>query len=81
MPFYLSAQALNRGEWNEISDVVVVDNIPVKPIAILENEVFKSHEYLKDVHLHEIDQISVKLLIGANIPQVFRLEKIRPNLF
>ena len=82
MSFSLSVQALNGGKWIEIPDVVVVDNTPVKPNAVPENEVLKNHEYLKDVHLHKIIQPSVKLLIGANVPQVFRLEEIKstPNL-
>ena len=78
MSFSLSVQALNGGMWIEIPDVVVVDNIPVKPNAVPENEVLKSHEYLKDVHLQKINETSVKLLIGANVPQVFRVEEIKP---
>ena len=38
-----------------------MDNIPVEPNAVPETQALKSYEYLKNVHLHKIDQTSVHL--------------------
>ena len=76
--FSLSVQALDGGgDVIHLTEVIAVDEIPVKPNAIPNKGIMKRHKYLKNVPLSKISDGTVQLLIGANVPEVFRVESSR----
>ena len=77
----LSVQNLNGSEWIDLPEVAVVPKIPVKPNTLPDPDVFKEHNYLKNINFHDISVHTVQVLIGANISQVFRVEEVRSSWF
>ena len=77
----LSVQNLNGGEWIDLPEVAVVPEIPVKPNTLPDPDVFKEHNYLRNIDFRDISVDTVQVLIGANVPQVFRVEEVRSSRF
>ena len=65
------------GDWVQLPDVTVVDEIPVQPNVIPTSPILSDHSYLADINFSKLDRQNVQLLIGANVPRVFRLEDLR----
>ena len=77
----LSVQNLNGGEWIDLPEVAVVPEILVKPNTLPDPDVFKKHNYLRNIDFRDISVDTVQVLIGANVPQVFRVEEVRSSRF
>jgi len=73
----LSVQSVNGGEWLDLPDVVVVDDIPVKPNVMPSSQVLSKYRHLSNLDFSQLENNSVQLLIGANVPKAFRVEDIR----
>ena len=60
----------------------MVHDIPVAPNAVPNCSKLSSHQYLQNKRFPTINQQSVQLLIGANVPQVFRVQEVQsaPNV-
>jgi len=75
----LSVQPLDEKNSISLPEVVVVDNIPVKP-NVNHNATFLKQRYLsRKVFLPTLKNGTVELLIGANVPKVFRVEIVKPG--
>ena len=77
----LSVQNLNGGEWIDLPEVAVVQEIPVKSNILPDPDVFKEHNYLRNIDFRDISVDTVQVLIEANVPQVFRVEDVRSSWF
>ena len=75
----LSVQNLNRGDWIELPNVAIVKEIPVKPNAIPDATLKNQYSCLRDLEFPTIPVDSEQLLIGANVPQIFRVDTIRQS--
>ena len=88
--FALDVEPLDRsGDPIHIADVVAVDKIPIQPNNTLdptllkksnvvkETQLLKKHKYLRDFEMPRIENGTVQLLIGANVPEAFRVEVMR----
>ena len=64
----LSVQNLNGGKWIDLPEVAVVPKIPVKPNTLPDPDVFKKHNYLRNIDFCNISVDTVHVLIGANVP-------------
>ena len=73
----LEVQPLEGGNWLNMNDVVVIDDIPVKPNTYPHAKTLRRHRYLHNIELLEIKNGTVQLLIGANVPAAFRVESMR----
>jgi len=70
-------EPLKGGKRIELSEVVVVDEIPVKPNIIPDRGDLQKHDCLRDVDLLRVEGATVTLLIGANFPEALRVEVVR----
>ena len=75
----LSVQNLNGSEWIDLPKVAVVPEIPVKPNILPDPDVFKEHNYMRNIDFRDISVDTVQALIGANVPQVFKVEEVRSS--
>ena len=76
--FSLEIQSLEEASDSILlREVIVVDEIPVKPNPIPDSRFLRKHHGRSDVTLPRIDNGTVQLLIGANVPAAFRIEMIR----
>ena len=76
----VSAEMEVKGLFDEgfqLPDVTVVDEIPVQPNVIPASQILSNHSYLADINFSKLDRQNVQLLIGANVPRVFRFEDLR----
>ncbi|XP_078495525.1 uncharacterized protein LOC144750934 [Ciona intestinalis] len=73
----LSVRSLDGGEWMQLPSVVAVDTIPIKPNIVPSSRLMRRHNYLRDVELRHVKNGTVKILIGADVPQAFRVESSR----
>ena len=73
----VSVEPLKGGKRIELSEVVVVDEIPVKPNIIPDRGDLQKHDYLPGVDLPRVEGATVTLLIGANFPEALRVEVVR----
>ena len=73
----IEVKGLFDGDWVQLPDVTVVDEIPVQPNVIPTSQILSNHSYLADINFRKLDRQNVQLLIGANVPRVFRLEDLR----
>jgi len=75
----VSVEPLKGCNRIELSEVVVVDEIPVKPNNKPDPRDLRKHDYLRDVDLPRAEGATVSLLIGANFPEVeaLRVEVVR----
>ena len=73
----MEVKGLFDGDWVQLPDVTVVDEIPVQPNVIPTSQILSDHSYLADINFSKLDRQNVQLLIGANVPRVFRLEDLR----
>ena len=64
----LSVQNLNGGEWIDLPEVAVVPEIPVKPNTLPDADVFKEHNYLRNIDFHDISVDMVQVLIRVKVP-------------
>jgi len=64
----VSVEPLKGGKRIELREVVVVDEIPVKPNIIPDRGDLQKHDYLRGVDLLRVEGATVALLIGANFP-------------
>ena len=67
---------LKGGKRIELSEVVVIDEIPAKPNIIPDRGDLQKHDYLRGVDLPRVGA-AVTLLIGANSPEALRVEVVR----
>jgi len=65
----VSVGPLEGGKRIELSEVVVVDEIPLKPNIIPDPRDLQKHDYLRGVDLPDVEGATVTLLIGANFPE------------
>ena len=77
VPAEMEVKGLFDGDWVQLPDVTVVDEIPVQPNVIPTSQILSNHSYLADINFSKLDRQNVQLLIGANVPRVFRLEDLR----
>ena len=73
----MEVKGLFDGDWVQLPDVTVVDEIPVQPNVIPTSQILSDHSYLADINFSKLDRQNVQLLIGVNVPRVFRLEDLR----
>ena len=73
----MEVKGLFDGDWVQLPDVTVVDEIPVQQNVIPTSQILSNHSYLADINFPKLDRKNVQLLIGANVPRVFRLEDLR----
>ena len=50
----LSVQNLNGGEWIDLPEVAVVQEIPVKLNTLPDADFFKEHDYLRNIDFRDI---------------------------
>ena len=73
--FHLTVKALGEtGEPRFLPDVIAVDEIPVKPNKTPDIIDSDKLEYLNGVSIPQLQNGTVKILIGANVPEAFRVE-------
>ena len=70
-------ESLDGVERIKLSDIVVVNSIPVSPNKAPTSQTLKRHSYLRNIEFPCIEKRQVQLLIGANVPKVFRVQSIR----
>ena len=68
---------LDGGERIELSDIVVVNSIPVSPNKAPTFQTLTRHSYLQNIEFPCIEKRQVQFLIGANVPKVFHVQLIR----
>jgi len=73
----VSVEPLKSGHRIELSEVVVVDEIPVKPNIVPDPRKLQKHNYFRGVDLPHVEGAKVTLLIGANFPEALRDEIVR----
>ena len=73
----VSVEPLKGGNRIELSEVVVVDEIPVKPNITPNPRDLQRPDYLRGVDLPHVEGATVTLLIGANFPEALRVEIVR----
>ena len=64
----MEVKGLFDGDWVQLPDVTVVDEIPVQPNVIPTSQILSDHSYLADINFSKLDRQNVQLLIGANVP-------------
>ena len=57
-----------------------MNSIPVSPNKAPTSQTLKRHSYLRNIEFPHIEKCQVQLLIGANVPQVFREQSIGSDL-
>ena len=77
----LSVQNFNGGEWIDLPEVAMVPEIAVKPNTLPDPDVFKEHNYLRNIDFCDISVDTVQVLMGANVLQVFKVEEVRSFQF
>ena len=70
-------ESLDGVERIKLSDIVVVNSIPVSPNKAPTSQTLKRHSYLQNIEFPCLEKRQVQLLIGANVPKVFRVQSIR----
>ena len=73
----MSVEPVRGGYRLDLTEVVAIDEIPVKPNAAPCDDTLKSHSYLRGVDLPEVEGATVTLMIGANYPEALRVEAQR----
>ena len=73
----VSVEPLKGGKRIKLSEVVVVDEIPVKPNIIPDRGDLQKHDYMRGADLPRVEEATVTLLIGANFPEAFRVKVVR----
>ena len=67
-----SVCSLEGGHEVKLDDVMTVDRIPMKANCITAQRDLDCYKHLKGVELRELEDKSVQLLIGLDVPVVFR---------
>ena len=76
--FAFDVEPLDRsGDSLYIAEVIVVEKIPIKTNNALDPTLLKKHKYLRDFEMPRVENGTVQLLIGANVPEAFRVKVIR----
>jgi len=73
----VSVEPVRGGYRLDLTEVVAIDEIPVKPNAVPCDDDRMSHSYLRGVDLPEVEGATVTLMIGANYPEALRVEAVR----
>ena len=73
----LSEQNLNKSNWIELADEAVVKEIPAMPNVIPDATLIKQYSYWRDLEFPSTPVDSIQILIGAYVPQIFRVDAIR----
>jgi len=73
----VSVEPVRGGYRLDLTEVVAIDEIPVKPNAVPCDDDRMSHSYLRGVDLPEVEGATVTLMIGANNPEALRVEAVR----
>ena len=72
----MEARGLFDGDWVQLPDATIVDEIPVQPNVIPTSHILSNHSYLANINFVKLDRQTAQFLIGANVPKVFRLEDL-----
>ena len=73
----MEVKGLFDGDWFQLPDITVVDEIPVQPNVIPTSQILSNHSCLADTNFSKLDRKNTQLLIGSNVPRVFSLEDLR----
>ena len=73
----VSVEPLKGGKRIELNEVIVADEIPVKPNIKPGRGDLQKHDYLRGVDLPRVEGATVTFLIGANFPEALRIEVVR----
>ena len=71
MAFDLKIYSLDQANSVEISNVLSIAEVPVRPNAILVKDKLKEMPHLSDLSFPTVKGATVTLLIGANVPELF----------
>ena len=72
MTLPLNVSALDNGNAMTLTEVIVVDKIPVEPNHVPNDHDLCAHAHLRDVYLPQIENGCVMLLIGNDNPVAYR---------
>jgi len=73
----VSVEPLKGGNCIELSEVVVVVEIPATLKVIPDSRDLQRHDYLRGVDPAHVEGATVALLIGANFPEALQVEVVR----
>jgi len=73
----VSVRPVDGGEWISLNEVLITDEIPVTPKTLPSRRVLNVFPHLGNVRFPTIDDGTVSLLLGADVPEALRVLAVR----
>jgi len=73
----VSVRAVDGGERISLNEVLMTDEILIKPNTLPSKRVLNAFPHLRNVHFPTIDDRTVSLFIGADVPEALPIPAVR----